>query len=160
MFCGSQTKIIKWPIGTKKIRSHRQLKELPKAREDAGNQVVIGFSFGSDWLREWCEFSGKITTKAKTNAIPDYFRHPIKGCSVSKTLRYNTFPPPPPLTHLTPPTWSSHAMTSLVKEQGKKVMLKPCKQKRVMSHQDLKPHRKPRIRDHIWGREKEEYKAD
>ena len=50
--------------------------------------------------------------------------------------------------------------TSLVKEQGKKVMLKPCKQKRVMSHQDLKPHRKPRIRDHIWGREKEEYKAD
>lgn len=29
-----------------------------------------------------------------------------------------------------------------------------------MSHQDLKPHRKPRIRDHIWGREKEEYKAD
>lgn len=39
-------------------------------------------------------------------------------------------------------------------------MLKPCKQKRVMSHQDLKPHRKPRIRDHIWGREKEEYKAD
>lgn len=39
-------------------------------------------------------------------------------------------------------------------------MLKPCKQKRVMSRQDLKPHRKPRIRDHIWGREKEEYKAD
>ena len=111
VFRRSQTKIIKWPIGTKKIRSHRQLKELPKAREDAGNQVVIGFSFGSDWLREWCEFSGKITTKTKTNAIPDYFRHPIKGCSVSKTLRYNTFPPPPPLTHLTPPTWSSHATT-------------------------------------------------
>lgn len=39
--------------------------------------------------------------------------------------------------------------TSLVMEQGKKVMLKPCKQKRVMSRQDLKPHRKPRIRDHI-----------
>ena len=38
---------------------------MPKAREDAGNQVVIGFRFGSDWLGEWCEFSGKITTKAK-----------------------------------------------------------------------------------------------
>ena len=59
-------------------------------------------------------------------------------------------PSPPPIdtphpTHMV----KSRYDTSLVKEQGKKVMLKPCKQKRVMSRQDLKPHRKPRIRDHI-----------
>ena len=29
---------------------------MPKARENAGNQVVSAFCFESDWLREWCEF--------------------------------------------------------------------------------------------------------
>ena len=29
--------------------------KLPKARENAGDQVVIGFNFESDWLREWRE---------------------------------------------------------------------------------------------------------
>ena len=29
---------------------------MPKARENAGNQVVTAFCFESDWLREWCEF--------------------------------------------------------------------------------------------------------
>ena len=29
---------------------------MPKARENAGNQVVSAFCFKSDWLREWCEF--------------------------------------------------------------------------------------------------------
>ena len=29
---------------------------MPKARENVGNQVVIGFSFASDWLRQWREF--------------------------------------------------------------------------------------------------------
>lgn len=59
--------------------------------------------------------------------------------------------PPPPLIDTPHPTHmvKSRYDISLVKEQGEKVMLKPCKQKRVMSHQDLKPHRKPRIRDHI-----------
>ena len=58
---------------------------------------------------------------------------------------------PPPQIDTPHPTHmvKSRYDTSLVKEQGKKVMLKPCKQRRVMSHQDLKPHRKPRIRDHI-----------
>ena len=45
----------------RKIRLIRELKvkptKLPKARENAGDQVVIGFSFESDWLREWHEFS-------------------------------------------------------------------------------------------------------
>ena len=30
--------------------------KLPKARENAGDQV--GFSFASDWLREWRGFFG------------------------------------------------------------------------------------------------------
>ena len=37
----------------------------PKARESAGDQVVIGFSFASYWLRGWCNFSGPITKRSK-----------------------------------------------------------------------------------------------
>ena len=38
-----------------------------KARENAGDQVVIGFSFASDLLREWSEFlwTNHRTSKAK-----------------------------------------------------------------------------------------------
>ena len=35
--------------------------KLPKGRENAGDQVVIGLSFASDWLREKREFSRPIT---------------------------------------------------------------------------------------------------
>ena len=35
--------------------------KLLKARENAGDQVTIVFSFASDWLRVWREFSGPIT---------------------------------------------------------------------------------------------------
>ena len=38
----------------------------PKARENAGDQVVIGFSFASDWLRDWRESSGPMTERSKT----------------------------------------------------------------------------------------------
>ena len=39
---------------------------LPKARENAGDQVVFGFfSFAANWLGEWCEFSGPITKRSK-----------------------------------------------------------------------------------------------
>ena len=38
----------------------------PKARENAGDQVVIGFSFASDWLRDWRESSGPMTEQSKT----------------------------------------------------------------------------------------------
>ena len=37
----------------------------PETRENVGDQVVIGFSFESDWLKEWCEFSGPITERSK-----------------------------------------------------------------------------------------------
>ena len=35
-------------------------------RENAGDQVVIGFSFASDWLRDWRESSGPMTERSKT----------------------------------------------------------------------------------------------
>ena len=41
--------------------------KLPKARENAGDQV--GFSFASDWLREWREFSGPITERSKAKSM-------------------------------------------------------------------------------------------
>ena len=49
-----------WELRTKTI-------ELPKARENAGDQVVIGFSFVSDWLREWCEFLDQSQSEVKQN---------------------------------------------------------------------------------------------
>ena len=42
---------------------------MPKARENAGDQVVIGLNFASDWLREWREFSGPITERSKANPM-------------------------------------------------------------------------------------------
>ena len=42
-----------------------KLSKLPKARENAGDQVVIGFRFSPDWLRKWREFSGPITERSK-----------------------------------------------------------------------------------------------
>ena len=58
--------------------------KLRKARENAGDQVTIGFSFASDWSRERRECSEPITarSKAKTNAIPNYFWRSIKNCSM------------------------------------------------------------------------------
>ena len=39
-----------------------------QARENVGDQVVIGFLYASDWLRRWHEFS-------RHDPIPDDFRH-------------------------------------------------------------------------------------
>ena len=30
-------------------------RKRPQARENASNQIMIGFSFASDWLRRWCK---------------------------------------------------------------------------------------------------------
>ena len=43
------------------------------------DQVVIEFSFASDWLREW--HSGPVTMGRKE--ISDYFQHPAEKCSSS-----------------------------------------------------------------------------
>ena len=34
-----------------KSQSELKVKKLPKARENGGDQVVINFSFASDWLK-------------------------------------------------------------------------------------------------------------
>ena len=39
----------------------------PQARENASDQVAIGFSFSSDWLRRWREISRPITERSETN---------------------------------------------------------------------------------------------
>ena len=39
--------------------------QLPKAWENVGDQIVVGFTFASDWLIEWREFSGPITERSK-----------------------------------------------------------------------------------------------
>ena len=59
------------PIVRKKntLKSQWELKvrvtKPPKARESAGDQVAVGFSFASYWLRGWCNFSGLITKRSK-----------------------------------------------------------------------------------------------
>ena len=49
------------------LRSQFELKvktsTLPEARENVGDQPMVGFSFASDWLRGWRKFSGPITVK-------------------------------------------------------------------------------------------------
>ena len=48
------------PIMAKKITPRANENSNNKARENAGDQVVIGFSFESDWLRKRRKFSGQI----------------------------------------------------------------------------------------------------
>ena len=43
--------------------------QLPKARENVGDQIVVGFTFASDWLIECREFSGPITEQSKVNEM-------------------------------------------------------------------------------------------
>ena len=58
------------------IRTQRKKKsQLPKARENAGDQVAIGFSFASDWLRNRRKFSESITVRSK--AKPKNTKLPI-----------------------------------------------------------------------------------
>ena len=47
-----------WPLKVKTTK-------LPKERENTDDQVMIGYSFTSEWLREWCKFSGPITEQSK-----------------------------------------------------------------------------------------------
>ena len=61
------------------MRTQRK-SDLPQARENAGDQVVIGLSFASDWLIECCEFSRRITarSKAKTEQYRITFHTQLK----------------------------------------------------------------------------------
>ena len=71
-------KLSQRPIRTKVniTRSQSELKvntsNRPEARENASDQVATGFSFASDWLRGWREFSRPITGRSKAKPVPDY----------------------------------------------------------------------------------------
>ena len=56
-------------------------KQWSEARENTSDQVVIGFSFASDWLRKRSKFSGPITQERRVNqAISDSFQHSFENC--------------------------------------------------------------------------------
>ena len=70
-------------IGNKKkkenaLKSQWQLKvktsKLPKARENAGDGVVNGFNFGSDWLRKWL-WTNHRAKYAKPKQSLGYFQY-------------------------------------------------------------------------------------
>ena len=47
------------------MRTQGKTMKTSQARENAGDQVEIGFCFAYDWLRELHEFSGPITERSK-----------------------------------------------------------------------------------------------
>ena len=57
-------------------------------RENACDQVAIGFSLESDWLRKWSDFFDPITlrSKAKPKQACNYFLHSIENRSSGRTL--------------------------------------------------------------------------
>ena len=63
---------------------------LLKARENATNQVVFGFSFTFDWLRLWREFSGPITQRSK--AKPKQYNITFDTQLETALKRYNKKP--------------------------------------------------------------------
>ena len=72
----TKTKVIQLPIKTKIniTISHWKVKvstgKRPQGRENApSDEVPIGFSFASDWLRGWREFSRPITERSKSKPI-------------------------------------------------------------------------------------------
>ena len=53
-----------------KSQSELKVKKLPKPRENAGDQVVINFSFASDWLKRvaqvfWTNHGAKLSNNNK-----------------------------------------------------------------------------------------------
>ena len=89
-FCKTRTKAITTAMqseqGNITINSHWELEvqtsKPPEERGNANDQVVVGFSFVSDWFRKWREVFGPITLRGKTKAIADYPRHSTLNCSV------------------------------------------------------------------------------
>lgn len=62
-----------------------QTSTLPEVRENASEQVAICFSFESDLLRKWCEFSGPNTKRKKAKANQSRITFEIIGnCSETK----------------------------------------------------------------------------
>ena len=51
------------------MRTQSNACNQPQARENARDQIAIGFSFASDWLRGWREFSRPITKHSKAKLM-------------------------------------------------------------------------------------------
>ena len=70
-------------------------KKLPKARENAGDQVAIGLSFPFDWLPErvarvfWTDHWAKYSN---INEISDYLGHSIEYCSSTQISNWKLLP--------------------------------------------------------------------
>ena len=58
-------------------------------KENAGNQVGIGFSFASDWPRDWREFYRPITERSTANIKQS--RHLIENFSKFWTVSVSSF---------------------------------------------------------------------
>ena len=52
-----------------KKQTNKKTSNLPKAQENASDQVPISFSFDCDWLRGWRDIFRAITERSE---IPDY----------------------------------------------------------------------------------------
>ena len=53
-------------------------------QENMNDQITIGFSFESDWLRRWHKFSGPITDWAKSGTVEvlmDYLQNSVENWS-------------------------------------------------------------------------------
>ena len=53
----------------KEKQTNKKTSNLPKAQENASDQVPISFSFDCDWLRGWRDIFRAITERSE---IPDY----------------------------------------------------------------------------------------
>ena len=51
------------------MRIQSNTSKLPKAWENSGDEVVIGFTFASDWSSKWCVISGPITEQSKAKLM-------------------------------------------------------------------------------------------
>ena len=58
-----------------------------QARENASDQVAIGFGFASDWLNRWRELFKPITERSN----PDYFPHLIENrCKIWQAFNFRS----------------------------------------------------------------------
>ena len=85
------------------MRTQSKTGDLLEARENASEQMGIGFSFVFDWLRWWRQVSGPITERSevKKNQSNPYSTLPCITDGVAPSFFSPPLPPPPP----SPRTW-------------------------------------------------------
>ena len=68
------------------IKIQRNTRKRRKARENACEQITIGFGLASHWLTKWREFCQPISElgKAKPKQMRNFFRHSIENRSLFK----------------------------------------------------------------------------